>query len=355
MLSAIRTEDRSQVILLREDGLPRAEHLRQEARAGRIVCEVCDQSVVVRAGEERIWHFAHRSRIDCPKAKDSLEIVECRALLYRWLRVRFPDTVQLEKVLPGLPRPVDCWVDRPGKPPLAWWLVPSAVKPDLREGMAVGCQGLSARLHAVFPARLLVLDPDHPKHISLSATLRELTEESAYFELYGGRKSSLHFLDPERQRLVSCRGLLETHPPQGYLANLLDHPLGEVRLHPRTGEFVHPGEFEALKVLQEKAARERRMEQEREQRRRAQEAERKREYQKRLEREAAQTKVEPIPLSAGLHLVAEPTAHPLHEPSVLPDPSIETLLTCKVCGARTRDWVVRYGTTGLCKCRSCTR
>ena len=68
---------------------------------------------------------------------------------------------------------------------------------------------------------------------------------------------------PERERLVSCRGLLATHPPQGYLANLLDHPLEEVRLHPHTGEFVHPGEFEALKVLQEKAARERRMEQER--------------------------------------------------------------------------------------------
>lgn len=68
MLSAIRTEGRKQVILLREDGINRAGQLREEARQGRLVCEVCAQPVVVRAGEERIWHFAHRPRANCPKA-----------------------------------------------------------------------------------------------------------------------------------------------------------------------------------------------------------------------------------------------------------------------------------------------
>ena len=53
MLSALRTEDHKQVILLREDGLAMAEALRAQAREDRIVCEVCAQPVLVRAGTER--------------------------------------------------------------------------------------------------------------------------------------------------------------------------------------------------------------------------------------------------------------------------------------------------------------
>jgi competence CoiA-like predicted nuclease len=102
-----------------------------EARQGRLVCEVCAQPGVVRAGEERFWRFAHRARANCPKAQDALEIVECRALLYGWLRTRFPDAIQLEKVLPGLPRPLDGLVDRPGQASLARWLIPAAVKPEV--------------------------------------------------------------------------------------------------------------------------------------------------------------------------------------------------------------------------------
>lgn len=342
MLSAIRTEDRIQVILLREDGSARAEHLRQEAREGRIVCEVCDQPVIVRAGEERTWHFAHRSRIDCPKAKDSLEIVECRALLFGWLRIRFPDAVQVEKVLPGLPRPVDCWVERPGKPSLAWWLISAAVKPDLRHSMIAGCKKLGARLHPLFPSRLLVVDPDHPGQVILTASLRELAENSVYAGLYHDCPESLHFLDPERRRLVSCRGLLAVHPPQGHLATLLDHTLEEVKLHPRTGEFVHPGEFEAHKTHQEQAARERQLAEEREKRRRAREAERQAERLRRyreearerelalrtriaqrervpepvVEREAPRFSVQPANPPTGWNMVAEPPAPPEPQPEI---------------------------------------
>lgn len=50
----------------------------------------------------------------------------------------FPDAIQREKVLPGLPRPVDGWVDRPGKPPLAWWLVTAGLKPEVRDQLTQG-------------------------------------------------------------------------------------------------------------------------------------------------------------------------------------------------------------------------
>ncbi|WP_394365877.1 competence protein CoiA family protein [Mesoterricola sediminis] len=105
MLTAIRTRDSSQVIHLREDGPSRANQMRREALEGQIVCEDCRQSVTVRAGEERIWHFAHRAGGDCPRAKDSLDVLECRALLYGWLRVRFPDAIQPEKSSPVLRGP----------------------------------------------------------------------------------------------------------------------------------------------------------------------------------------------------------------------------------------------------------
>jgi len=253
MLSALRTEDHRQVILLREDGLAVAEALRAEAREDRIVCEVCTQPVLVRAGMERTWHFAHRTREHCPKAQESLELIECRALLYGWLRVRFPDAVQLEKVLPGLPRPVDCWVDRPGKPPLAWWLVTAGIKPEVRGQLTQGFADAGALPHYVFTARMLTPDPDLHLGFILGTTERDLMRPSRYGEIYGGLSQSLHYLDGATRRLTTFRGLILAHPPQGYRAKLQEHPLEEVRILPSTGEFVHPREAERLKVLLETA------------------------------------------------------------------------------------------------------
>ena len=256
MLSALRREDHKQVILLREDGLAMAEALRAQAREDRIVCEVCAQPVLVRAGTERTWHFAHRTREHCPKAQESMELIECRALLYGWLRVRFPDAVQLEKVLPGLPRPVDCWVDRPGKPPLAWWLVTAGLKPEVRDQLAQGFAEAGALSHYVFLARMLTPDPDLHRGFILGTTERDLMRPSNYGELYGGLSQSLHYLDGATRRLTTCRGLIPAHPPQGYRADLQEHPLEEVRILPSTGEFVNPGEAEGLKALLEAARQE---------------------------------------------------------------------------------------------------
>ena len=36
-------------------------------------------------------------------------------------------------------------------------------------------------------------------------------------------------------------------------------------------------------------------------------------------------------------------------------PPISANVTCRICGCQTRDWVVRYGNTGQCKCRACSR
>lgn len=368
MLTAMRTIDSSQVILLREDGPSRAEHLREEALDGRIVCEGCRQPVIVRAGKERVWHFAHRAGGDCPRAKDSLDVLECRALLYAWLRVRFPDSIQLEKTAPRLPRPLDCWIERPGKPTLAWWVVPAAVKPDVREAMLKGCRKLGVLLHPVFHARLLVKEPGEGR-ISLSATLRELTEHSAYDGLYGFGDESLHFLDPARRQLTTCRGIWLRHPPQGHQATLLEHPLESVLLNPRTGEFVHPGEHEAWKEHQEALAKKRQAEEERKRRQAANRAEGyRRSYRagwddedddddEAEEEEKATPEVRFLEVDASQVPDRGPGATEAgsRERATPVEPDMGDLLTCKDCGSRTRDWVVRYGNTGLCRCRACMR
>jgi len=350
MLSALRTEDHQQVILLREDGLAMAEALRAQAREGRIVCEVCAQPVLVRAGTERTWHFAHRTREHCPKAQESMELLECRGLLYGWLRVRFPDAVQLEKVLPGMPRPVDCWVERPGKPPLAWWLVTAGLKPEVRHRLAQGFAEAGALPHYVFLARMLTPDPDVHLGFILGTTERGLMRPSSYGEIYGGLSQSLHYLDGETRRLSTCRALVPVHPPQAYRADLQEHALEEVRILPSTGEFVHPGEAERLKALLE-AAREKEA-QRQESIRAARQAEM--EHSARLAAKAAL--VPRLEALAPSQPLVPPQAPVLPGPppplTVLPS---ELTYTCRKCGCQTSDWVIRYGDTGECKCRACTR
>ena len=346
MLSALRTEDHKQVILLREDGLAMAEALRAQAREDRIVCEVCAQPVLVRAGMERTWHFAHRTREHCPKAQESMELIECRALLYGWLRVRFPDAVHLEKVLTGLPRPVDCWVDRPGKPPLAWWLVTAGLKPEVRAQLAQGFSESGALPHYVFLTRMLTPDPDLHRGFILSTTERDLMRPSSYGELYGGLFQSLHYLDGTTRRLTTCRGLIPAHPPQGYRADLQEHALDEVRILPSTGEFVHPGEAERLKALLE-AAREKEAQQQ-EALRAARQAEK-----DRAVRLAAKAALKPKLEAFVPQLLQAPALPcPPPPPGVLP---MEAPFTCRICGCQTWDWVIRYGNTGQCKCRACAR
>ena len=372
MLSALRKEDHQQVILLREDGLARAEELRAQAREDRIVCEVCAQPVLVRAGTERTWHFAHRTREHCPKAQESMAMVACRARLYGWLRMRFPGAVRLEKVVPGLPRPVDCWVDRPGKPPLAWWLVTAGLKPEVRDQLAQVFGKLGVLTQYVFLADLLVRDPDRHQGFILGTTEREFMRPSRYGELGGSGFGSLHYLDWVTGHLVTCRDLLPIHPPQGYQGDLQDHALEEVRILPSTGEFVHPGEAERLEAALEAArlkvaqreealrvARQARREQATLEAARLKEAQREEtlraarqarwEHAARLAAQAVRVPKVEAPAPAMPQAPIPPRAPiPAGQPEV-------PVYTCRVCGGRTRDWVVLYGNTGECKCRACAR
>jgi hypothetical protein len=104
MFSAIDNRNQQRVILL--DALDEAskERFRQEARDGFLHCPVCNQPVLVRFGTERRFHFAHKHLSNCPSSYESAELLQARAVLYRWLKGKF-EGVTLEKQLesPALP------------------------------------------------------------------------------------------------------------------------------------------------------------------------------------------------------------------------------------------------------------
>ena len=193
------------------------EALRGWGRAGRLVCPVCRQAVLLRAGEIMRRHFAHKDLSQCPLGHESAEVLAGRAALYAWLNTKFPVGVTLEKHFEAdsdggyqLPRGVDCWVERPGKRSLAYWLVDGKIEPDERMQIPRFLAARNAALNWLFLPR----DARRgrlPGRVNLSATERELLTPSEFDAVYcasGISEGSLHCLDPESQVLTTYRALV---------------------------------------------------------------------------------------------------------------------------------------------------
>ncbi len=139
MFKAFDTELDRDVVSLDPVWDGQIEALRGWGHAGRLVCPVCRQGVLLRAGEIMRRHFAHKDLSQCPLGHESAEVLAGRAALYAWLNTKFPDGVTVEKHFDAdpesryhLPRGVDCWVERPGKRNLAYWLVDGKIEPEDR-------------------------------------------------------------------------------------------------------------------------------------------------------------------------------------------------------------------------------
>jgi hypothetical protein len=85
---------------------------RVPAREGQLGCPHCRERVIFRNGEVYVPHFAHKAVGPCPYSSDSLEILEARAALYRFLKSQPGLIVSIEHSLSPekLKRPIDCWV-----------------------------------------------------------------------------------------------------------------------------------------------------------------------------------------------------------------------------------------------------
>jgi hypothetical protein len=369
MFKALDTELDRHVVSLDPVWDGQIEVLRGWGRAGRLVCPVCRQAVLLRAGEIMRRHFAHKDLSQCPLGHESAEVLAGRAALYDWLNTKFPEGVTLEKHFEAdpaddnqLPRGVDCWVERPGKRSLAYWLVDGKIDPDDRMWIPRFFDARGAALNWVFLPR----DARRgrlPGRANLSATERELLAPSEFDAVYcesAGSQGSLHCLDPESRVLTTYRALVCVESPQFYEGQEVATELSRVLVMPNDGEFVHPGEYQRLQVVREH------LRQQEEASRKAQEAAERR----RAERAAAAQAA-----AARAAAQAQPTLSPPTDRAQAPAKAFDFLAaktswlnrpktpaaieepegTCTLCGKRTRDWVVFDTKTGECKCRDCLR
>ncbi len=316
------------------------ESLRQWCREDRIRCPHCRAPVLIKAGEIKIRHFAHRSVADCPYADEDAEKLRGRQILYEWLVAKTgQEAVELEAKVDWmeLPVPLDVLVSYEGRRYGYCFLHRNVREAGQRSAIrsAVTCASALGRpLHLVFSTQLLAPIEGDRGRVRLSPTLRELFVTSEYDGPHqeGG---TLHFLDPESRLLTSLRGLSLYHAPQAFrFGKRWATPVSEVCLRPSNGEIVHPGEHEAWTAWRE--------------------AERKRCADGPLliswgassrNDERVQCVEQNVPIRPNEATVAA-------EP-VKPRPG--SVAPCVLCGVLTHedDYIVYDGKTMTCKCREC--
>ena len=330
----------------------RLGELRTLDHAGALVCPGCRQPVRLRAGIFRRGHFAHKHLANCPLANQSPDLLHCRAALYEWLMEHFdPQAITLEKNLPGLPRPLDAWVET-GEAGFGYWIFDTRISPQDREELRRHLEGQGLLINWIFISKLLHEDSPHPGRLHLTTTEREFLRTSsldAAAEAAGEAPGlSITYLDPDANAFITYRSLKLRHPPQLFSGRRFNQNSGSVKPHPQTGECLYPEDPENLWRYQQKAFR---MHQR---------------TQKQREFYAARA------ISRGIQ---EPGAAPISDNNpVLPRPAIGSpeqsplrhspdqppvwqpfarAGICKICGKSTTDWVTYFSKTGECICRDC--
>lgn len=343
MFKAVDATTSQHVVILDVQDDLGLELLREKGRANHLHCPGCHQAVIVRAGELKRPHFAHRHLGNCPLSHDSPELLEARAVLYRWLRSKFSDGVTLEKQIPRscLPRPIDCWVEFKGHR-FAYWIVDRRMKVDDRRIVAETIRAIPACLITVFHHHLLDRGEAPKGKLLLSTTEREFIAKTRYDDMYGNCSlGSLHYLDPEHGGMTTFRALSRIEYPQRFAGDEMKTPLAALLVSPQTGAIVHPGERERVQQWEAARAEELRKQMEAKRRDSEEHAKKHAELMQRQQDEQARGST---PKAARFPVPLEPTA------PLAPE---EREGICEYCNERTRDWVVYHGATGQCQCRRC--
>jgi hypothetical protein len=250
------------VVSLDDRGPAWIQELRQKSHNDHLRCPTCREAVTFRVGTLRRPHFAHKTLANCPTKSESPELLEARAVLYEWLKLKF-DNVSIEQFVDGAatPRAFDCWVEYKGKR-FAYWLVDKRIVWKDKEAIENAAKQADASLTWVFLHKTLRRVENNPKLIMLPTTERCCARFSDYDQNYGHCRGTLHYLDVDNQTFVTFRGCHCEHPPQVYSGCEIITALPDLHVSQSTGEFVHPGEYEALSRLQEEKQRQHGLERE---------------------------------------------------------------------------------------------
>jgi hypothetical protein len=256
MYKAIHRDTGEAIILLQPRWARRLSEIQQLDRQDRIVCQGCRQPVRARMGKIRRWHFAHKHLQNCTYGHESPALLNARAVLYGWLAQQFGDRVAVEHQVnrTSLPRPIDCWVDT-ANGPFGYWIIEGAMQPDIRSLVTQGLGGLQVRVSWVFCAQMLRSFDETEQQIHLTTTEREFMRSSEFDQPYQSQYAlagrSLHYLDADQSSLITYRNLRLVHEPQLFAGHRQVSDLNEVVASATTGEFVHAGEAELLRIHQE--------------------------------------------------------------------------------------------------------
>lgn len=291
----------------------RRGELRVHCAAARLQCPQCHQPVRLRAGVLRRAHFAHEHKLKCTMSGESVDVLDVRAALYTWLTSKFGTSVEIERqdCARPFPHPIDCWVNR-SKGPLGYVVFAHGMGSAKRDRLRAAIREATLPATFVFHASTLKIADGHPGCIVLSTTHRDFTTRSKYdLPHSSGGGSSVHFLDPDSGTLTTYRGLAILHAPQVYRGVRLTSRLTDVLVSPKTGEFVHPGEFDAWKNWHAQRAA----------------------------------------LARATAGRPKPTAQPTVRSKTTSAPEA----TCVICGQITRDYWQFDGRDSTCRCHECRR
>ena len=339
MYKAINQETNAEIVILEPAWAGQIKLLRNWGKEDGLLCQECQQPVRVRAGQVRAWHFAHKHRQDCPIGHESHQLLQARAILYRWLVGKFgAERVTLEKRIKDadLLRPIDCWVK--GEHNFAYWIFEAGLKPQRRDALHTALTKPDVVVHWLFLMAMMQQAKDDNDVIHLTTNEREFMHPSDYDSPVFPNGQTLHYLDQGTGRVTTYRGLHLKHPPQVYRGKSLSHPIDQILVSPKTGELIHPGEYEKLKAYQEEQKKRKKVDS--------------KFTSPTLSRQQIMvpppTKPSPTPLPVSLESVDQPQ-------TALTGPIDMPLGICEFCGEETRDWWHYDGKTGKCHCRECRR
>jgi hypothetical protein len=333
MFVALRTADRSRVTSLAAQWDNRLDKLRELAASGHLMCPGCEQRLWFRIGLRRRRHFAHRHLTECPLARQSEEVQEVKAQLFKWLETKYDGKVHLDMEIgvPGWDKLVDLVVEAGPKRKFAYWVFDRQQRG--REEL-LGYRRLPG-VHVHFIHTQSTRTMHSLAEIALTASHRDFMSQSEYDSCVGlAGHGHLHFLDGEDAKLRIYRGLRCVHPPNLYGWEVLrEDVLSAAKISPASGEIVLPEDV----------------------------TDRARWKQKQKEAKAVRPKLPeehgptPVPSASG-EVAPEPD-----EPSVAVEEPAAPLLNlngpfrCEDCGIETMDWSSAAPSAGTCVCRSCTR
>lgn len=254
MYKAVNRLTGEEYLVLHPQWRERVHELRALSQAGLAACQACQQPVVLRAGNRKRMHFAHRHLRGCSLAEPSGPVMEGIAVLYDWMYRLAPGDVQAEVLLPGLPRPLDLARTAEDGRRIAYWIVDRLLRSDQRERIAQTLSDGGYEVVWVMLERILRLDDAQPGKrkrqawLRLSPCERACMRQTPYDEI--GREnrllpqefgSTLYYLDAGNAAIRAFRSLERVHPPNIFSGREESCALSDLRLDER-GEFCFPGE-----------------------------------------------------------------------------------------------------------------